>query len=265
MTSGLRRGSAVTVAVAAAFVMAACSGGDGPAATIDLADTSWTLSSYASPSGAETPAVVDTDGAPLTFGPDGTLSGSTGCNRFNGSYVQDGDSVTLTLGAMTEMACPGPVGDQEAAVLAALPLVRSADSTSGLVLKSDAGDVLLTYGAGLTDLAGTSWQATGINNGTGGVVSDATTPGVTAVFGTDETLTGTGGCNSYSANYTSDAGQIAIGPVAATKMACPEDVMKTESEYFAALEKATVYALEGNTLTLRDESGATQVSYRLSP
>ena len=265
MRNGWGRVSAlVALSTVTVMTVGACSSGDKAADQPALAGTSWLLTTYASTSGESVPAVAGTDGAPLTFGGDGSIAGSTGCNRFTGTYTQDGSDLTLTLGATTEMACVGPVGDQETAVLAALPLVRSADATSGLVLTSESGDVLLTYSAALTDLAGTSWQATGINNGVGGVVSSATTSSVTADFGADETLSGSGGCNSYTANYTSDAGQIAIGPVAATKKACPGDVMDTEQQYFAALEKATAYVIEGTTLTLRDDTGATQVAFRLT-
>jgi heat shock protein HslJ len=43
----------------------------------------------------------------FTFGTDGKLSGSTGCNSFNGSYKEDGNQLYLDPGALTRMACPG--------------------------------------------------------------------------------------------------------------------------------------------------------------
>ena len=49
----------------------------------------------------------------LVFAPDG-LSGTTGCNSYGGTFRTDGDRITISVGAMTEMACDGPRGAQEA-------------------------------------------------------------------------------------------------------------------------------------------------------
>lgn len=250
---------------AVALIAAGCSGGDGAGAPA-LAGSSWSLVSYASSAGDATDAVSGTDGAPLTFAADGSLAGSTGCNRFTGTYEQDGSSLSITLGAVTEMACEGELGAQEAAVLAALPQVASLDAASGLVLVSKGGDVLLTYGAGLSDLAGTSWQATGINNGAAAVVSDDTTGGATITFSEDGTASGTGGCNSFATTFTTTPdGQIDFSPIGATLMACEDEaVSATEQAYFLALDNSATFTIEGTTLNLRDADGATQVNFQLT-
>ena len=193
------------------------------------------------------------------------ISGSTGCNRFTGSYEQDGGTLSITLGATTMMACADDLTAQEAAVLMELPKTASfTTSDGGLQLLDDSGAVLLVYAAGLASLEGTSWQATGINNGKEAVVSTKHTEKVTAIFGDDGTISGSGGCNTYSGPYTtSEPNGITIGPLAATQMACTDDdVSAMEQEYFAALAAATTYTIEGDRLTLRDADGATQVSYR---
>ncbi len=48
---------------------------------------------------------------------DGRMSGTLGCNRIGGSYVQDGDRLRFGPIMMTKMACPGPGGAQEDAAL----------------------------------------------------------------------------------------------------------------------------------------------------
>lgn len=249
---------------AVALIAAGCSGGD-TAEAAPLAGSSWSLATYTSDGGASTPAVAGSDGAPLTFAPDGTLAGSTGCNRFTGTYEQDGSSLSITLGGVTQMACQGDLAVQETAVLAALPQVASFDAADGLLLTSDKGDVLLTYTAGITDLAGTTWQATGINNGAEAVVSDDTTSGVTISFGDDGTVSGSGGCNTFTGSYsTTDDGQIEFGAIASTLMACDDALMKTEQQFFAALDQAATFTVEGTTLNLRDADGATQVNLTLT-
>ena len=258
----------VAAGMVGAMVLTGCGGGNSDAGTAaetpDLSGSSWLLGAYVDSAGSSVTSVAP-DGAPLAFGADGELSGSTGCNRFGGTYTQDGTSLTIELGPMTLMACPGELGDQESAVVAALPQVASFTVDGDLELKSEAGDVLLTYTPGMTELAGTSWQATGVNNGNEAVVSSAATESITATFGEDGTMTGFGGCNSYNATYTlGGQGDITIGPVAATKKACPEEVMQAEQEYFAALGAVATYSIDGTSLNFRDAQGATQVNYRLS-
>ena len=62
---------------------------------------------------------------------------------------------------------------------------------------------------GETSVVG-SWVASGINNGSGGVVSSADTPNVTAVFAPDGELTGNDGCNDYFGTYEVDLGVASI-------------------------------------------------------
>ena len=58
-----------------------------------------------------------------TFGDDGTLSGSSGCNRYTTTYTTDQGAIEIAPPAGTKKLCPEPEGvmEQEAAYLAALP------------------------------------------------------------------------------------------------------------------------------------------------
>jgi len=264
----------VSLATAALLgtLLGACASGDGasPAASSptvpDLAGSTWNLTSYAGADGAQTPAVTDPSMGTLNFLAGGKLAGSTGCNRFTGTYTQSGEDLTITTGAMTQMACPGPATVQEAAVIAALGKVATAAISDGqLVLKDSQGAQLLVYAPGLAGLEGTSWTATGINNGKQAVVTSAATATITAEFGADNALSGFGGCNTYTSTWTTtEPDGLTIGPVASTRKACEQELMDTEQQYFAALAKVATYQVEGNSLTLRDADGATQVSYTLA-
>ena len=263
------RTTRIAAAALALTVLSACASGDGaaPAATgasvPELAGTSWNLASYAGADGTQTPAVTEPSVGTVTFLTGGQLAGSTGCNRFTGTYEQSGGDLSITTGAMTQMACPGPAGEQETAVIAALAKVATAAVASdNLVLKDAQGAQLLTYTPGLAGLEGTTWTATGINNGKEAVVSEATTSAITAEFGTDNVLSGFGGCNNYTSTWTTTKPDgLTIGPVGSTLKLCEQEVQDTENQYFAALAKVTTYQLEGNQLTLRDTDGATQVTY----
>jgi heat shock protein HslJ len=61
--------------------------------------------------GADAVSIIGTWGdenaAYLTFLDDGSLQGSDGCNGIGGTYTESGDTITVTQGFSTLMACPG--------------------------------------------------------------------------------------------------------------------------------------------------------------
>ena len=268
--TGLRRLSLVSTVAVAGVVLAACGSGASPdegssAAPASLEGTAWVLATYAGAGGASQPAEAGSV-ATLSFQPASRLAGSTGCNSFAGEWTQDGSGLTLSPGAITKKACPGALAAQETAVLADLQRVATFAVVSGsLRLSGSDGALLVSYLPGLAGLAGTTWSATGINNGTGGVQSVPAGVVVTAQFAEDGQLSGTGGCNGYSTTWTtSGTDSLTLGPVAATAKACEDPAGATESQYFAALDSVATYTIEGTTLTLRSSSGATQVTYQLA-
>jgi heat shock protein HslJ len=77
----------------------------------------------------------------------------------------------------------------------------------------------------------------------------------TAVFD-GARLSGFGGCNRYTGQVEERTpGSLVIGPLAATKMACPSPMMEVEDRYFAVLGRATQYRLTGSRLILSGPSG----------
>jgi heat shock protein HslJ len=121
----------------------------------------------------------------------------------------------------------------------------------------------MTYKSQSQDLAGTSWEVIGVNNGQQAVISTLPDTTITADFGEDGTLSGNSGCNTYNGPYTVDGNQITIGPLSSTMMACgePAGVMEQEAQYLAALGTAATYQIEGTVLELRAEDGALAVDY----
>ena len=195
----------------------------------------------------------------------GKVTGSTGCNRYTGSYTSQVSGV-IEFGqiATTMMACPQPQMQQEQAFLKALDDAAAYAISGGLLtLKGANGDELATFQPRKSvGLVGTTWSATGINNGKQAVVSLAPGSEVTAIFASDGRMSGTAGCNSYSAAYTVDGNKISIEAPISTKMACADPtVTEQEAAYLTALTKATTYRVDGDRMELRDDSGALQVNY----
>jgi len=221
-----------------------------------LAGTSWSLDD------AVEAASVPT----LDFSTDGKVSGSTGCNRFAGTFTQNGDELSIALGPMTRAACVSEAATgQEQKIITALGEVRAAQQGDGtLTLRDGEGKDLLTYSTVSGQLAGTSWKVIGVNNGRQAVVSSALTEKLTLEFGTDGTVSGNGGCNTFRGTYTQDGDKVTFTDIASTMMGCAQDVADLEAQYLKALEASTVATRSGNTLELRDDQGAMQVHATLA-
>jgi heat shock protein HslJ len=216
----------------------------------------------------EMASVLDQTTVDVTFD-GGELGGTAGCNRYFGSYSL-GEANQLTLGSemgSTQMACVPEVMDQEQRYLALLAQVETVERIEGHLLLQDADSATLLKFVATEPAAleSTEWQAAGINNGKGGVESTATTSLSTAVFAGGQ-LSGSGGCNQFTATYEIEGNQITIGPAAATRKLCNEHegIMDQEQQYFEALGRASTFSLTPEKLELRDEGGSLQVSLRVA-
>ena len=252
--------------VAVMFVVAGChrpamsqTGAERGTPPGPLQGTSWKLASL---TGAE---VLGDVSSTVTFDDAGTLAGTDGCNRYRGRWVQSGAALTLTPGASTRKACPGPIMRQAEAFTRALAATRGhAMNGARLVLTGSGGEHLATLvPLPVAALQGTQWGATGVNNGKQAVTSLVAGSEITALFGADGTLTGTAGCNRYMTTYRVTGDTIAIAPAAAGRKMCPEPAMQQERNYLRALARATTYRLGEDQLELRDAQGALQAGFRV--
>ena len=234
--------------------LAGCSSSAGSPSGGTLTGQVWALTSLAGK------APLKDTGITIQFNTEGTVSGSSGCNQYSGTYTASGSSLTIdTPLASTMMMCAQPVMVQENAYQAALATVK-AYTVSGdkLTLYGPNNTEIASYKATSQDLAGTSWQVIGYNNGKQAVTSVIAGTEMDIQFGKDGSVSGNSGCNTYNGSYTVKGNQIQFGPMASTRMACgdPAGIMEQEQQYLAALETAATYQIEGNALELRTSDGA---------
>jgi heat shock protein HslJ len=227
----------------------------------------WRLTHHVGSEG-ELVAVVEDVLATATF-VDGSVAGSTGCNRYHAAYGVDGSRMSVGTIAMTMMACDPERSAVERAFTSALEAaVAFAIAGDRLDLADANGRVVLRlHAVPALVLGGSRWIATMINNGRGGVASLVEGSVATAEFGTDGRVSGSGGCNRYSGEYTLEGDDLAIGPLAATRMAClePEGIGEQEAAYFAALARVASWSFQEERLQLRAADGALQVEFRPAP
>ncbi len=86
----------------------------------------------------------------------------------------------------------------------------------------------------------------------------------TAAFSAEQ-ITGDAGCNRFTGAYSTNGPAIAIGPVAATLMACPPEVAEVEDSYLARLADATAYAIADDVLTMRAADGSVVLRFSAAP
>ena len=116
------------------------------------------------------------------------MSGNAGCNDYTGSYMVDGEVLTIGPLAATKKACGPAESTVETAFLTVMEKVATY-SVSGDTLELKTADAKVRLKFAATQAAGltkTRWVATGVNNGKGAVSSVVIDTTLTAIF------TGTG-------------------------------------------------------------------------
>lgn len=244
------------------LIVAGCTG---QAPGIHVEGTSWTLAGYVY-NGTPVQPLSGTR-VTLDFGNDGGISGSAGCNRYFASSEIRGTAITIGRAGSTLMYCSDPgVMDQEAAYLALLGQATSISADSErLTLMDGKGTAILTFARVVppapAPLAGTPWTLSSIH-AADAVSSVIAGTSITALFGDDGQISGSGGCNRYFASYTLKGTAITVGPAGSTEMYCgAQGVMDQESMYLNHLGQAKTVSLTGDTLTLSDAAGRALLTY----
>ena len=252
---GLAMGALVLATAACSATGSSSSAAGGTGGTID--GITWRLSSFSS---AGTSTNVPAELAVDALFDTGKVTGTSGCNRYNGPAVVTGSAIKIGPLASTQMACVGPAADVEKAYLANLANAASFTATADkLTIYDAAGASILVYAAGPANPLVGEWNVTGYNNGQQAVVSPIAGTTLTAVF-TADTVSGSAGCNDYNGSYKLDGDQVTSGPLASTMKACDQAIMDQEAAFLTALQTPSSVEQAGATVTLRDASGAMQVN-----
>lgn len=246
------RGSNWYAAIAVFALLSACATMTPAGSPPDLHGTAWVLSSLPGQS-------LQPGAAPTAAFENGRVQGTDGCNRFSAPYTRTGSTLQVgSRGASTMMACAPAVMKQAEAFMGALTGARSYRVEGGqLQLLSAGGAVLATFAPQSQSLAGTTWRVTGYNNGRQAVVSVLSGTTLTMAFSGDGKVSGSAGCNRFTAGYKAEGQKLAFSPAAATRMMCaPEGVMEQEQQFLKALETVATARFEGDRLELRTAADA---------
>ena len=190
------------------------------------------------------------------FRPEGTLSGTAGCNNYSAGYTVEDDQIEIQQAISTLRACTQGM-EQEAAYLKALTSAESYQITGAhLEISYDGGAGVLVYTSRNLTLENTLWTLVMMNGAPNTIGLVATT----ALFdpGSEPQQGSVGGvamCNNYRGSYTVEEDTLTITEVSSTMIRCPETVMQAEATYLELLGTAQTYQVLGQTLIITSEKG----------
>jgi heat shock protein HslJ len=232
-----------------------------------LEDTRWQMKSYRSADGDMVASLPDLVTTARFEG--GTISGNAGCNSYRGNLQIDGETIMIGPLMTTMMACPEAQMKQESTYLLALEQARTFERKGDrLLLFNEEGQVLIAFTLiEPSSLTETNWTLIFYNDGSGAMQSLIPGTEITAEFSAAGIMSGSAGCNNYSAEYEASLGMIAFSKPASTRMTCPQPagLMEQENRYLAALEDAARYSIEMDRLEIRDRYGSGVATYLAIP
>ena len=206
----------------------------------------------------------------MTFGSDGVVRGSGGCNPYTAAYVMDAAHIHVDPLGGDLTACDPARNAQEQAFDAALggaTTWKVADD--GSLHLAGVADILAAPARGpgtsapasfvpsassVSGLVGSVWSLVQLGN-----TADlgGTTPDIR--FSDDGTMSGFAGCNRFTGTFSSDGSSLDIGPIATTKMACQHPASVIESDYLNALAGVSAWSIAAGGRLVLD--GAVPLTY----
>jgi heat shock protein HslJ len=98
---------------------------------------------------------------------------------------------------------------------------------------------------GGASLTGVHWRLASVG---GDVVPDDS--GMFITFDVDGSIKGHGGCNRFFGSLEKTETGLKIGPLGATRMACPEAIMRREAKFHEVLQESHQFRTDGSSLRL---------------
>jgi heat shock protein HslJ len=118
------------------------------------------------------------------------------------------------------------------------------------------GRSMVSVGGGGAELTGISWRPVS--------VADQEIPedsGLYILFEVDGSIKGHGGCNSFFGSLEKAGSGIAVGPLGATRMACPGDIMDREMAFMDAVQRTRDFRSGRDGMSLIDVDGSVLATF----
>lgn len=226
--------------------------------TSTLTNVPWRLNIYGT-IGYETHVIV-AGSITINFSENNQVSGSSGCNTYNGDYSAENNSIEFTQLINDLQVCSDEATTkQEQSFFRLLESARNYSMFGDYLLISDYEERLLFLKA--SSLIQSGWQ---LVSGSIEIAPTITDP-VTLWFGSEWVVKGKTSCNFYKGQYANQANLIAFRTLYSTPTtSCPgNQISEQEQLYFDALQSAQYYSVDGDELTIAYADGQTLIFSRL--
>jgi len=234
-----------------ALIVAACSGGSEGTGG-ELQGTRWVLRSYDS---AGSQVLLDGDSyADLEFTA-GRARGFAGCTSFDTVYRSTGRVLLVSPAATTLQSCGEEADTLQAAYLGLLSDSRSYTvRRETLTIFGPDRAALLIFDAGARNPLLGRWTVDSFADSPGSMTAPLEGTSLTVTFRLAR-VAGSSGCNTFDATYGTNGNIVAIGRMATTRLACPDEAMAQETAFLEVLGGVSFVEPRGSTLLLTDRFG----------
>ncbi len=179
------------------------------------------------------------------------VNGFAGCNTYFGGARANGAQLNLGPISTTRISCGTRLNRSESQYLRAL------DATTSFQVRQSGNRLVLTIGnqgrmtfnrAGSQgsagdSLAGTSWR---LRSAEGPIFSSRVIKRNVTLDFTRNRVSGFSGCNTYFGGFTTNANQLDIGTLGATRILCGTNLAQSEIQFTRALSRATSFDIRRN-------------------
>ena len=204
----------------------------------------------------------------LVLEPDGRGHGFNGCDRFDVLYVLEGSDIVFSPPSIGPRPCASSsLQSQADGFLGGLSHVRTwAFADTELKLANEEGSTQIGLLPAPAPIFARAWTPTAVADATGVLVPVLPDSNLGLDFQGDGHVSGSTGCNGLYGLYQVAGASIHLGPLGTTRIACPTDELAVqEANYLAALDAATSWTLDGQSLVLLAPNGATVMTLVTQP
>ena len=129
---------------------------------------------------------------------------------------------------------------------------------AGIAFVTMQGKQLGQLGSSGAEITGIKWRAVSV-----GEEAIPENSGIYIQFEVDGSIKGHAGCNGIFGSLEQRASGVGVGvgPLGATRMACPEPVMSREVAFIDAVQKTANFQSTGDNLSLLDEESGVLVEF----
>ena len=127
---------------------------------------------------------------------------------------------------------------------------------AGIAFVMMQGKQLGQLGSSGAEITGIKWRAVSV-----GEEAIPANSGIYIQFEVDGSIKGHAGCNGFFGSLEQRQSGVGVGPLGATRMACPDPIMSRELTFIDAVQKMASFQSTSDNLSLLDEENDVLVEF----